>query len=153
MRLLTFNEAGQAELYQVTDGAVPERNCFAGLAGTFYSWLDKTNVCDLWELWDACDLWDVLNDSSLELGTVRILRAALQAIKYSARRFVVIREPVLRKRAIQDLGGRNSAYQSRLFSLKELLRGDVGSPRVLNLEPAIGSLFEFEPKESCAALC
>lgn len=55
--------------------------------------------------------------------------------------------------APDDLSGRNSAEQSCLFTLKELLRGDVGSPRVLNLELGFGSLCEFEPRDRTTPVC
>lgn len=56
-------------------------------------------------------------------------------------------------RVPQDLGGRDSAHQSRLFSLQELDSGGLGSPRCPNLELAFGSISVSEPRDSATAAC
>ena len=77
------------------------------------------------------------------------LRAALRSIYWFDLRCGNTRK----KRAVHELGGQHSADQSRLFALKELLRGDVGSPRILNLELGSGSLCESKPRNIASLLC
>ena len=49
---------------------------------------------------------------------------------------------------LRVIGATQSKTKNSLITLKELLRGDTSSPRLLNLVPVFGSLRKFEQTES-----
>lgn len=103
---------------------------------------------EIQELFAAIDRLDEEEASEADLARDQARSIAWQAI-------LDAQELIRRagRLASQDLGARNSARQSRLFSLKELDSGGLGSPLCPNLEVVIACSSISEPRNTTIAVC